>query len=251
MRAIIVNFLKAMLGLLDQVKALGFPDSIEEAIAFVKSCFKLIGAMSPIYIIVFAAVCGVIAFTGYKLFKMGLFAVSAVGMAYAARTVAPFVVGYIQPLLPEYLDATVLLMVVAAIVGAILARYCRKFLVLCLGGLCGYFAGSTLVVNILAKHFSTLTFMTNPITAIIIGALCAAICGVTFILVFQHLWIILSAVGGMASCGLLAGMLIMPAGGKEMWMYFIGAGVVVSVLAIIHQYQDEMRANDIFYSFTL
>lgn len=252
MRQILINFAETMRDFIDKVLGLGFPDTIDELIAFARGLvFDVIRPMSPIYIILFTALAAIFAFAGYKLFKIGLYGIGAVGLAYAARYLAPFVVGFYQGYLPAGLDGTILLMVVAAVIGAILARFARKFLVLCLGGGCGYLIGSGVVAGIVANYFNTLEFLKGDIAKIAFGVVCAAICGILFLLIFQHAWIILTSLGGMALAGLLLGILIMPEAGKDIWLYFIGGGAAIGIISIIHQYQVEARENDIFYSFTL
>ena len=247
------NFIHRMLSLVEEILSSGFPPKTwEEAYAFIKKVlFDIIGSLSPMYIILFATAAAIVGFAGYKLFKIGLYGVGAVGLAYGAKYLAPFVVGYYQSFLPMGIDGTVALMVVAAIIGAVLARFNRKFLVLCLGGGLGYLIGSGFVAGEVAKYFNTLEFLKGDIASIAFGVVCAAICGILFLLIFQHAWIILTSIGGMATAGLLTGMLLMPNAGKMMWLYFVAAGGVVGIIAMIHQYQTEARENDIFYTFTL
>ncbi len=249
----VTNFIQRMLDLVDEVLNAGFPPRTwEEAYAFIKTViFDIIGSLSPMYIILFATAAAIVGFAGYKLFKIGLYGIGAVGLAYGAKYLAPYVVGYYQGFLPEGFDGTVILMVVAAVIGAILARFSRKFLVLCLGGGFGYIVGSRFVAGEVSNYFNTLEFLKDEIASIAFGVVCAAICGIIFLLVFQHAWIILTSIGGLATAGLLLGMLVMPDAGKMIWLYFIAAGGVVGLIALIHQYQSEARENDIFYTFTL
>lgn len=252
MHETIRNFIETMLDFVASVRQLGFPDTIEEIWQFIKDVlFKVIPSMSTMYILFFAIAAGVIAFAGYKLFKMGLYGVGAVGFVYLAKILAPIVAPYVAGIIPESVDFTALLMCVFGVIAVILTRISRKFMVLCVGGFVGYLIGSSWIYPVIVGYFNTLDFLQTEIAMIILSSVCAAIIAIICMLLIHHAWIICSALGGMATCGLLAGIAIVPNGGKEIWLYFIGAGLIAGLIAVVYQYQQEKRANDIFYTFTL
>ena len=252
MPSILRNFLETMLDFVANVRRLGFPKTLPDIWNFIKGVLlEVIPNLSIIYIIMFAAAAAVFAFAGYKLFKMGLYGVGAVAFAYFARSVAPIIEPYTQGIIPEYIDFTALVMCVFALAAVIFTRVSRKFMVLLLGGFTGYLIGTKWIYPIVIGYFNTLDFLMNDIAKTILGAICAAIIGILCMLLIHHLWIFASSLGGMAVCGLLVGIAVMPGAGLNTWMYFVLGGLAAGIVSIVYQYQQEERLNDIFYTFTL
>lgn len=248
----IKNVIATLINTLMQVKALGIPKSVDEAIAFVKALvFDVIGSLDAIYILTIAICAAVVAFNGYKLFKMGLYVVAPVAFAYIARRYSGLILPHVDGFVPEYIDTLAVLMIIAGVVAVVLSRFARKFVVMLIGAAGGYIIGTRIVAGLVAAQFPTLTFLLHDISVKVFGVICAIIVGILFKLLFLHGFIIGTGIGGMAACGLLMGMAVMPTASKEILIGCIAVGALAGVFAVIHQYNEEEKANDIFYTYKI
>ncbi len=246
------NVIAALSGVVAQFQKLGLPKTVNEAVAFVKAVFfDIIGSMGTIYILALAAFVAVCAFGGFKIYKMGMYAAGAVAFAYGVRHFSgkflPFIEGYV----PASINVLAILMAVGAVVAMIITRYRRKFMVSILGAAVGYAVGVKFIADMIIGYFPTLTFLQNKIFYTIVGVLCAIVLFLVFRIVFEHLVVLLTGIGGMAVCGLLLGLAIMPGAGQTIMIFFIAGGAALGILAVIHQYNEEAKTNDIFYSYKL
>lgn len=246
------NIVAALSGVIAQFQKLSLPKTPNEALALVKTVFfDIIGSMGAIYIIALAAFVAVCAFGGFKIYKMGMYAAGAVAFAYGVRYFSGKVLPYIQGFIPASVNTVAVLMALGALVAMIITRYRRKFMVSLLGAAVGYVVGVKFVADMIIGYFPTLTFLRHKIFFTIVGVLCAIVLFLVFRLIFEHLVVLLTGIGGMAVCGLLLGLAIMPGAGKTVLIIFIAAGAALGILAVIHQYNEEAKTNDIFYSYKL
>jgi hypothetical protein len=246
------NIVATLGGVFAQFQKLSLPKTVGEAVALIKTVFfSIIGSMDAIYILALAAFVAVCAFGGFKIYKMVMYGASAVAFAFAVKyfsgKILPFIAGYV----PAGINTVAVLMALAAIVAMIITRYRRKFMVSLLGAAVGYAVGVKFIADMIIGYFPTLTFLRNKIFFTIVGVLCAIVLFLVFRLVFEHLVVLLTGIGGMATCGLLLGLAIMPGAGKMVLIIFIAAGAALGILAVIHQYNEEAKTNDIFYSYKL
>ena len=249
---IIKNLITSLLDALVQIKDLGIPGSVDECIAFVKAVFfSIIASMDAFCILTIAVCAAVVAFNGYKLFKMGLYVIAPLACACVVNHYSDKILPYVQSYVPEYIDTLAVLMIVAGIVAIVLSRFARGFVVMVIGGAAGYLIGTKFVAGLVAGYFPTLTFLLHDIAVTTFGVICALIVAILFKLLFLHGFIIGTGIGGMACCGLLLGLAVMPGAGKEILLGFIAVGALAGIFAVIHQYNDEEKANDIFYSYKI
>ena len=186
-----------------------------------------------------------VAFEGYKLFKMAMYVISASGFAilghmYLAPMIAPTISNNLN--LPEFVNVSALIAVVLALVAVFLTRFAFNFMVMVLGGVFGYLVGSVYVWRVLRDYFTTLQFLKNDMTKYIIGGIFAAIFVLLFILLFKHVFIVGSAVGCLACAGWLLQKLIAPGASKEVKFCFILVCAVLGILAAVYQYKEEEKS---------
>lgn len=198
-----------------------------------------------------AAICLLVlfAFEGYKIFKMGLYAISAGVLGYLGYSLlGPMLAPALQQAgLPEFIDGAALIAVVLAIIAVILTRFANQFIIMLLGGAFGYLVGSVYVWRVLRDYFTTLEFIRNDMTKYIVGGVFAAIFVLLFVLLFKHAFIIGSSFGSLAFAGWLLQKLIVPGASKEMIFCFILVGAAIGIVATIYQYKQDEDFSD--YSF--
>ena len=201
-----------------------------------------------ICLIVAICLLALVGFEGYKLFKMAMYVGSSAGFAYLGYTyLAPVVVGYIDGFIPDIIDASVVIAFVCALIAVILTRCAFNFMIMLLGGGCGYFFGAIYVWRVVKGYFSTLQFLEDPIAKYIIGGVFAAICVILFILLFKHAFIIGSSFGCLAAAGWLLQKLAAPGASQEVKFAFIVVGAVIGIFAVVRQYkEDENSMSGIF-----
>lgn len=185
-----------------------------------------------------------VAFEGYKIFKMAMYAVGASGFAIAgyyflAPLVEPTITSAIQ--LPEFIDVAALIAVILALVAVFINRFAHGLMLMILGGAFGYLVGSVYVWRVLRDYFTTLEFVKNDTTKYIVGGVFAAIFVILFILLFKHVFIVGSSVGCLAAAGWLLQKLIVPGAEKEMVFCFILVGAALGILATVYQYKQEEK----------
>jgi hypothetical protein len=189
------------------------------------------------------AICAMvlIAFEGYKLFKMAMYVISASGFAIVGHMyLAPIVAPHLGGLgLPEYINVNALIAIALALIAVFLTRFAFNFMIMVLGGACGYLLGSVYVWRVLRDNFTTLEFLKNDMTKYIVGGVFAAIFVILFILLFKHVFIVGSSIGCLAFAGLLLQKLIAPGASKEIMFCFIIVCAVLGILAAVYQYKEE------------
>lgn len=192
-----------------------------------------------------------LAIQGYKLFKMAMYAGSAflfgyLGYTLLAPKVAPLVSGAIPAEIGVKVD--VLLAILCALLAVILTRIAYNFMIMILGGALGYYLGSTVVYGALINYFHTLDFLVKfPVVKHIVGGILAAILGILFILLFKHLFMIVTSFGGSIGAGLILQAMVMPTANLAIKIAFAVVGVALGIYAIVRQYREEEKDMEIVF----
>lgn len=199
-------------------------------------------------VILMAAICllALFAFEGYKLFKLVVYAGGAFGFAYIGYNfIAPLIAPSVEGIVPDIININALVAVLCAVVAIFLTRFAYNFVIMLLGGGAGYLLGSVAVYNILLGYFNTLDFLKAGYIKHIVGGIFAAIFGILFILLFKHVFMILTSFGGLIGAALLLQMLLVPSADWKIKICFILVGIAIAVFAVVRQYKEEEKANEI------
>lgn len=197
-----------------------------------------------------AVVCalGLLAFEGYKLFKMALYAVSAVAFGTVGFWyLAPVIPENIKAMVPEVVEFDVLVAVACALVAILICKCAYTLMIMILGGVVGYFVGSTVVYNLLLTHFNTLEFLKMEMVKHIVGGAIASVMVLIFILMFKHLFIIGTSFGGTISAALVLQNILMPAADDNMKICYIILAIAIGVFGLMRQYKEEEKAVEIVF----
>lgn len=204
-------------------------------------------------LIAIIALCVLLSLEGYKIFKAALYLIAAGGLGFVGFK---YVVGFILtkfgaslPALPLGISYEALIPCVLALIGVFLVKFAHKFSIMLLGGACGFALGYFTMSGLLINMFPTLTFLNSTPAKAVVGLVFAGILGVVFILLFKHVFILVTALGCMATAGYLACMLIMPEGPNNYKLMAAALGAIIGIYSTIHQYNEDQRATDIrFYT---
>lgn len=204
-------------------------------------------------LIVLIALCVVLSLEGYKIFKALLYVIAVGGLGFVGfKYVAGFVLakfGSMLPAAPYGISYEALIPCILALIGVFLVKFAYKFSIMLLGGACGFAIGYLFIANMMISMFPTLTFLNSNSAKAVIGLIFAGILGVGFILLFKHVFILVTALGCMATAGYLTFMVIMPEGTAEHKLIGLALGALVGIYSTIHQYNEDQRATDIrFYT---
>ena len=208
----------------------------------------LIEQYKPLFLLAAICVVSLLAFEGYKLFKMlvyigGAFAFGYLGITYLTPLIAETVV----PMLPANINFPGLVAVVCALIAVFLTRCAYTFMIMVIGGVGGYFLGSTVIYNLLVGYFNTLDFLQGDMVKHIVGGVIAALLALIFILLFKHIYMLATSFGGMIACALLLQNIVMPSADENTQICFIILGVAVGIFALVHQYKEEEKALEIVF----
>ncbi len=235
------EILNSMKGILDKVVGM-----IPAPIISIFESYKI-----PAFIVLIA-LCVLMSLEGYKIFKGVLYVAVPSALAFVGyKFVAGFVLSKVGGMLPASLGLSyeAIIAFLFAIIGVFFVKFAYKFTIMMLGGALGFAIGYFAVANLIAQFFPTLTFLTSMPAKLIISLLCAGIMGIFFILLFKHLFILISALGFMALAGFLTVMLVMPSAPLLYKLVGAALGLIVGIYSTIHQYNEEQRAVDIrFYT---
>jgi len=195
-----------------------------------------------------ACLLALLAFEGYKIFKMLLFTGSAFGFAFVGyKYLAPLLPATVKDVIPDVVDADVLLAVLCALLALFICKCANTFMIMILGGVVGYFAGSMLVYPLLLKQFDTLTFLQLGMVKHIVGGAIAAVCVLLFILFFKHAYIVGTSFGCAIGAALVAQRVLMPAADVSVQICFILVGIALGIFAVSYQYKEEEKAMEIVF----
>ena len=208
----------------------------------------LIEQYKPLFLLAAICIVSLLAFEGYKLFKMlvyigGAFAFGYLGITYLTPLIAETVV----PMLPANINFPGLVAVVCALIAVFLTRCAYTFMIMVIGGVGGYFLGSTVIYNLLVGYFNTLDFLQGDMVKHIVGGVIAALLALIFILLFKHIYMLATSFGGMIASALLLQNIVMPSADENTQICFIILGVAVGIFALVHQYKEEEKALEIVF----
>lgn len=189
-----------------------------------------------------------LAFEGYKIFKMLLYSGGAFGFAYVGyQFIAPVLPDNIKEMIPDMVNADVLVAVLCALIAVFICKCANTLMIMILGGVCGYFAGSTFVYDILVDYFNTLDFLKLDMVKHIVGGAIAAVCVLLFILFFKHAYIVGTSFGCAIAAALVAQSALVPTADVTLKLSFALVGVALGIFAVVHQYKEEEKAMEIVF----
>ena len=228
-----------------------FSDLIPSVMALLpQHIVNLIEMYKPLFLLAAICVLSLLALEGYKIFKMlvyvgGAFAFGYLGITYLAPAIASSVV----PMLPSELNINFpgLVAVVCALVAVFLTRCAYTFMIMVIGGVGGYFLGSTVICNLLVGYFNTLDFLKGDMVKYIVGGVIAALLALISILLFKHIYMVATSFGGMVLSALLLQTIVMPTADNNVKICFIILGIAVGIYALVHQYKEEEKALEIVF----
>ena len=201
------------------------------------------------YVLVFAVCLLVLlAFEGHKIFKMTLFVGIPTGCAIVGmKYLAPFLSGYLAHYVPEFANFDAIVGIAFALVGLFIARCAYNFVIMFLGGACGFLFGYVYAWRVLRDFFDSLQFLQKDGARLIIAGVCAAVAVLFFILLFKHVLIAASSFGCMTGAAILLQKFVCPDASDEMKWCFVLVGCAVAVFAIVHQYKEEEKSFEILF----
>ena len=184
---------------------------------------------------------------GYKIFKSLVHVIAAVGFGFAGHLyLAPRVSGLVESRLPASIsiDIDVVIALVCAIIGLLLAHFAYDFIVFCIGATTGYFVGYSYLAGVLERYFSNLTFLTSKVAHIVVGCVLALIVAIFFMIVFKQLYIIATSIGFMCLASLILAKTVMVGNSNSVLFGFIAIGAVIGVFMMVHQFDEEDKVNE-------
>ena len=193
-----------------------------------------------LFLLAIICVLGLVAFEGYRFFRMLTYAGSAflfglIGYWY----VSPMLEATIKPMIPEIIDYHALVGVVFAL-AAILLCYCAfNFVVFLIGALAGYFVGSVYVYQFIVNYFNTLDFLKADTVKYIIGGVFAVICAMVFVLMFKLLFMVTTSFGASVIAMTLLQSIVVPGGDDNVKIAFEILGIAIGIFALVRQRKQE------------
>ncbi len=201
-----------------------------------------------VMLLIGACLLTLLAFEGYRLFKMIVYIGSAFLFGYIGYTqLAPALAPQLESVIPEMINLNGLVAIVCALLAVFLARCAYQFMILLLGAASGYLVGTVFVYQFIVGYFSTLDFLKTEIASYIIGGVIASIFAILFVLIFKHIFMIATAFGGMVGAALLVQEILVPGDDQTIMICFVVLGVAVGVFAVVHQYREEEKSMEIVF----
>ena len=195
-----------------------------------------------------ACLLALLAFEGYKIFKMLLYVGGALGFGVVGFWyIAPFIPENIKAMVPAVVEVNVLVAILCALLAVFLCKCAYTLMIMLLGGIVGYLVGSTFVYTLLVNHFNTLEFLQMDMVKHIVGGAIAAVAVLLFILLFKHVYIIGTSFGGSIGAALVVQSILLPEADNNMKICFVVLAVALGVFAVSHQYQEEEKAMEIVF----
>ncbi|MBQ8413966.1 MAG: hypothetical protein IJX58_01805 [Clostridia bacterium] len=218
-----------------------FDGIVEKVVALVPGqVMDIYNTHKVLCILALVCILGVIAFEGYKVFRMVTYAGSAflfglIGFWY----IAPALEGTLKPMIPEMLDYHTLVGVVCALIAIVLCACAFKFAIFIVGGIAGYVLGSGYIYGMLVSFFDSLTFLQNDTVKTVVGGIFAVLGALVFALMFKFVFVATTSFGGaIGACVLLQSILI-PGANDTIKIAFEVAGIILAILALIRQHKQE------------
>lgn len=236
---------------LESAKSLLLLDQLKEKImnlSLFKSLLNIYAQHRVLVLLAAACILVLLAFEGYKLFKMsvyggGAFVFGLLGLWY----LAPKLPDAVRTIVPDILAFDALVALACALVAVFLARFAFKFMIMILGGVAGYFLGSMYIYNIMLNYFNTLDFLKMDAVKHIVGGVFAALLALIFLLMFKHIFMVGTSFGGMIGASIFVRMMLIPTAEDSIKISFIVLGVAVAIFAVIRQYKEEEKNFEIFW----
>ena len=211
----------------------------------IAECIEL---YKPLFLLAAICILSLIAFEGYKLFKMLVYVGGAFAFGYLGITyLAPELEEYIASKLPENISYPGLVAVACALIAVFLTRCAFTFMIMAIGGVGGYFLGSTVIYNLLIGYFNTLDFLKAGMVKHIVVGVIAALLALVCILIFKHIYMFATSFGCMIISTLLLQNIVIPTANDDIKICFIILGVVVGIFALVHQYRQEEKDLEIVF----
>lgn len=180
----------------------------------------------------------ILAFWGYKLLKACLAIAGAATFGIIGNTfIAPLVVPHTENLVPAWINVGGIIGMVLAGIGALLMVKLYKLGIFAEGAALGYFLGST-ATGIILTYAPNLAFLNTPIGNIVVSCVLALILGVLFALLFKHIFILVTSVGGLCAAGVLIGSCFVFELNPVILTVSAGVGVIVGICAMVYQYKN-------------
>lgn len=213
-----------------------------------QNILAMIDTYKTLFFLGAACLLTLLAFEGYKLFKMVVYAGGAFAFAYLGLTyLAPHLADSVAPMLPPIISFPGLVAIACALLAVFLTRFAYTFMIMAIGGVSGYFLGSTVIYNLLIGYFNTLDFLKVDTVKYIVGGVMAALLALVFILLFKHIYMLLTSFGGMIGAALLLRNVVVPVADDTIKISFVVLGIAVGIFAIVHQYKEEEKALEIVF----
>lgn len=188
-----------------------------------------------------------LAVQGYKIFRSLLYVVAAVGLGFAGHLyLAPRVSSIIVSKFPivNAVDVDVAIAFICAMFGILIVHLTYEFVVFCMGGAAGFLLGYFFVAQKLAAYFFNLGFLKHKIAQIAIGCVCAMIVAILFLLLFKHLYIMITSVGFMGLSGYILYRQVMPTPKTAIAFGFIAVCAIIGIFMMVHQYEEEEKRTE-------
>ena len=187
-----------------------------------------------------------LAFEGYKLFKLGLYVLTGAGFGYLTYLfVGPYAEQVLSDKLPEIIDIKVICGFVVGLIFVLLTKFLYKGIVMILGFGCGCLFGYVYVWRVAVANFGSLQFLQTDAARYIIAFVFGALASVIFLPLFKHVVIVGSGVGCPVFAAYLASKILVPGGDASVKICFIVLGVAIAIFSTVRQYKEEERAVSI------
>lgn len=181
-----------------------------------------------------------VAFEGYRFFKMLTFAGSAFAFGFVGFWyVAPYLQPSLDPIIPDILDYHVTVAVICSLIAVLLCAFAFNFMIFILGAVDGFFFGTTVAYAILMNHFGSLAFLNNDTTKYILGGIIALFGAMIFSLIYKVIAMGLTAFGGSIGALLVLQSILIPGADDSIKVSCVILGAVLAILALIYQHKAQ------------
>ena len=224
---------------MEQILSIVNPEALAES--YTKILEQMNGSF--LFVLIYCLALVLTAFYSYRILKLELSISAALAGGYFGYLLlAPLILANIADTLPEGIDFCVVIGVVCAILGWVLALVLHKVAVFLIGAAGGFYGGLCLA-QLIAEHVPDVEFLQSEIFIWIIAGLCAILAGVIFVCLFKFLYIFITAFGGSVAAAYLLGISMFGLNAHEpMYLYpTLGVGAVLGLIAMIVQYK---KADD-------
>ena len=191
-----------------------------------------------------------LAVQGYKIFRSVIYVIAAVGLGFVGHIyLAPRVSGLIVSRLPEgwLIDVDVVIAFLCAMFGVLIAHLAHDFVVFCMGGAAGFIIGYFFVASKLADYFFKLEFLRSKLAYLGVACVLGMMVAIIFLLLFKHMYIIVTSVGFMALSGYLLYKEVMPDHKLSIAFGFVAVCIVIGVFMMVHQFEEDQKRTEFMF----